>query len=209
AHHLGSMMERSFQSDLRIVESLCIKFQFGTAGASSEEVDRAAFAYHIHSPLPRLRASHGFNYNVRSALLRREGTDSTDRISDGSDLHRLVGTEATGVLHLLIALYYGDYSQSAEFCDLHEHQSDRSCPNNYDAIAFLRMSLIQSVQYASERLTHRSRLKADLVWDAQHVAGDNSTRHLDVFRVRAVVEEKVFAKIRLLLQAEEAHAARS
>src|SRR5205085_11172442 len=143
AYRLRSVMEGSLKCDLGIVEELGIKFHFGTAGASHEEVDRAALANHIHRPLPRLRTAYGLDHYVCSALLGCERTDGSNRIVHSSNLYGFVGSEASGVFHLLVALHYSNHAQAAELCHLHEHQSDRSGADDYDAVSPFRMSFIQ------------------------------------------------------------------
>src|SRR5215472_1557184 len=64
AHAFRRVVERRLQSQLGIVQAIGIQFYFGAAGATSEEVDRAAAPDHIYRPLPGLRPSHGLNHYV-------------------------------------------------------------------------------------------------------------------------------------------------
>src|SRR5258708_25910602 len=61
AHGFGSVMERSLERDLRIVQPVRVELDLGAAGAASEEVYGAAFAHHFNRPLPCLRPAHGFD----------------------------------------------------------------------------------------------------------------------------------------------------
>src|SRR5256885_11192915 len=142
-------MEGSFEGDLRVVEKLSIEFHFGTAGASAEEIDRAALANHVNRPLPCLRTAHGLDYHIRSTLLRREHANSADGIIDACDLHGFVGSKSPRILYLLIALDDGDNAQTAQLCDLHEHEPNRSRADDDNTVSPLRMGLIQSMKNAS------------------------------------------------------------
>ena len=66
---------------------------------------------------------------------------------------------------------------------------------------------MNSAQHAGQRLDHRRVLKRNVLRDHQHVLPDDAPRDADVFRVGAVVEQQVLAKIALPLAAKQADVA--
>src|SRR5947209_16407252 len=121
-------MKGSFKRDLGIMKPLGIKFDFGAACTSAEEIHCSAFAHHVHCPLPGLRTADRFNHHICSPLLGSECPHGIDGIVDCSNLDGLICAESARVLHLLIALYDGDYSQATQLGYLHEHQADGASP---------------------------------------------------------------------------------
>src|SRR5437879_5836441 len=79
-----------------------------------------------------LRTADAVDHYVCSALLGCERTDGSNRIVHSSNLYGFVGSEASGVFHLLFSLHDSNHAQAAELCHLHEHQSDRSGADDYD-----------------------------------------------------------------------------
>ncbi len=67
AHGLRCVMESRFQRHFRIVQAIGVELHLGAAGASSEKVDGAAFAYHVNRPLP----SFGTAQRLQSPRLHR------------------------------------------------------------------------------------------------------------------------------------------
>ena len=51
-------------------QAVGVELDFSTAGAASEEVYGAAFAYHFNRPLPRFRPAHRLDHDIATALLR-------------------------------------------------------------------------------------------------------------------------------------------
>src|SRR5579884_270285 len=188
------------------MQALSIEFHFGPAGASAEKVHGAAFAYHIHRPLPRLWTSNGFDDDICSAPLWRQRTDCFDRIIDRCDLHDFIGSEPLSVFDLLVALDHRYYASAAQFRNLHEHKSNGTSSDYNDAVARLRMSLVQPVQDTRQRLAHRRSFEADVIRNPQHIDFNDAAGNFDVLGVGSVNEEQVLAQVRLLPQAEEAHA---
>src|SRR4029077_8915699 len=70
AHGLGGVMESGLKGNLRVMQAVGVELDFGTAGAASEEVYVATFAYHFNRPLPRFRSAHRLDHDVATALLR-------------------------------------------------------------------------------------------------------------------------------------------
>src|SRR5205085_8458934 len=52
AHRVRGMVERSFERDLRIVQTIGVELDLGPGGASAKKVNCASLADHLGRPLP-------------------------------------------------------------------------------------------------------------------------------------------------------------
>src|SRR5262245_22296846 len=145
-------MEGCLKRNFGIMEAVGVKFDFGSCGATTEEVDRSPFANHVHSPLPRLGPSYGFDGHVSSASIG-PGKNSIDRILRLERLHDIVSSKLASGGGLLISLYHCNHVHAAHFCHLHEHKANWSAADDYYRVADLRASFMQSAQHTGQRLS--------------------------------------------------------
>ena len=209
AHRLRRMVESRFQRDFRIVQAVGVQLHLGAGSAAAKEIDGAAFADHLHRPLPSLGAADGFDHHIGPALLRAQLAHHLNRILDLRDLHHFVCAFAPGQGDLGIALHHRNHVATDGLGDLHEHQPDRASAHHRHRVADFHPGLMQPPQHARQRLGHGRIFKAHVRRHDQHVGFDNAARHPDIFRVGAVVEQQVLAEIALVLGTVETHAARS
>ena len=92
--------------------------------------------------------------------------------------------------------------------DADKFQSDRPATDDHGRVTRLYAGFMNSAKHASQRLDHRRILKRNVFRDHQHVLPDDSSRDADIFRVGAIVEQQVLAKIALPLAAKQADVAR-
>src|SRR5512141_1058002 len=177
------------------MQSLGIECDLGPAGAATEEVDGTALANHLRRPLPGFRTSHGLDHYIRPTTIGGQSTQRLHRITDGRDLNHVVATRFLCRIHLAVAFHYADHVATDKLCYLHEHQSDGAAADDGDCVTDLDLRLMESAQYASQRLDQRSLFVRDVRRDRQHVQVNDALWNLDVLGVRAVVEEQIFAKI--------------
>ena len=111
--------------------------------------------------------------------------------------------------HLGIALHHGNHIAADGLGHLHEHQADRASADHGDRVADLYAGFVQAAQHASQRLGHGCIFETNIRRNRQHVGFDDAPRNANVFRIGAVVEKQIFAKIFLVLGAVEAHAGRA
>ena len=208
ANRFWSVVERRFQGDFGVVQAIGLELHLGSAGASAEEIDGAAFADHVDGPLPGFGAADGFDHHVASALLRRERADGVHYVRNFSGLNNLVRAHVLGGFDLAVALDHGDHVASDGAGDLNEHEADGASTEDGDGVADLDSSFVQSAQNAGQRLGHGGVFDADVGRNDQHVGFNDAAWNADVFGVGAVVEEEIFAEIFLMLGAVEAHLAR-
>ena len=201
------VMERGLERNLGIVQTVGIELHFGTAGASAEEVNGAAFADHFDGPLPGFGAAHGFDDYITAALLRSKGADGFDDILNFGGLNDFVSTHVLGGDDLLVTLNHGDYVATDGAGDLNEHEADGAAADDGNGVADFDSGFVQAAENAGQRLGHRRILKADVGRDDQHVGFNDAAGDADVFGVGSVVEEQIFAEIFLVLGAVEAHLA--
>src|SRR5512146_256874 len=69
ANGFRCVMERRFQRDLRVVETLGVEVDLGAAGASAEEVDGTALANHVDGPFPGFGTTDGFDDDVGATAI--------------------------------------------------------------------------------------------------------------------------------------------
>ena len=79
----GRVVEAGAEGDVVVVQAIGVEFDFGSGGASAEEVDGAAFADHVDGPLPGERGGDGFDGDIDAATLRSEGADVSHGIGIG------------------------------------------------------------------------------------------------------------------------------
>ena len=72
----------------------------------------------------------------------------------------------------------------------------------------LNARFVNAAQNAGQRLGHGRIHKRDAFGNFEHVLANDSAGNANVFGIRAIVEEQIFAEIRLALAAEEARVAR-
>src|SRR5579862_213034 len=202
------VVERRFQCDFGVMQAIGFELHFGAAGASTEEVDGAAFADHVDGPLPGFGAAYGFDHYVAAALLRRERADGVDHVRNLGGLNNFVCAHVFGGFDLAVALDHGDDVASDGAGDLNEHEADGTAAENGDGVADFDSGFVQAAQDASQGLGHGGVFHADVGRDDQHVGFNDAARHANVFGVSTVVEEQIFAEVFLMLGAVEAHLAR-
>ena len=201
------MVERGFQGDFGVVQAIRLELHLGSAGASAEEVDGSALADHVDSPLPGFRLAYGFNNDIAAALLRGERADGIHNVRRLGSLNDFVGAHLAGSFDLSIAFHDRDNVAADGPGDLNEHQPDRPAAEDGDRVADLNSRFVQAAKHACEGLSHRSIFKADVRRNDQHIRFNNAARHTNVLRIGAVVEQKIFAEVFLVLRAVEAHLA--
>ena len=119
-----------------------------------------------------------------------------------------MGAHLLGGFHLAVALYHRNHVTTNGASDLYKHQPDRPATKDRDCVADFHPGLVQPSQDASQRLGHRGIFETHIRRNYQHVGVNDPPRHADIFRIRSVVEQEIFAKIFLVFRAIEAHLAR-
>src|SRR5271168_2144213 len=71
AYRVRRVMECRLQSDLGIVQTIGVEFDFHAVRAATEEIYGSALAHHVNRPLPSLRTAHRFNDDIAATLARR------------------------------------------------------------------------------------------------------------------------------------------
>src|SRR5262249_54007924 len=134
-------MEGRLERYFGIMEAVGVKFYFGSWGATTEEVDGSSLANHVHSPLPRLGPSYGFDGHVSSASIG-PGKNSIDRILRLECLHDIVSSKLASGGGLFISLYHSNHVHAAHLCHLHEHKANWSAADDYYRVANLRARFV-------------------------------------------------------------------
>ena len=137
-------------------------------------------------------------------LLARECAHRFHRIRHLGDLHHFMRAHVLGRRNLRLALHHGNHFAADGVRHLHKHQSDRPAANHRNGVADFNLGLMQSTQHAGQRLNHGRFFVADVLGNRQHVQLNDALGNANVFRISAVVEEQVFAKIFLVFGTVEA-----
>lgn len=91
---------------------------------------------------------------------------------------------------------------------VHEHEADGPGSDHDHRIAGPGATLFQAADDAGKRFGEGGMLEWDTVRDPEGIFFDDTGGNFDVFGVGAVVEEKIFAEVLLIVLAEETGVAR-
>lgn len=78
----GGVMEAGLEGEGGVVDEVGVERHRGAAGRAAEEVDEAALARHLHSPLPGFGGGDGFEDEVGAAAFGGERAGGGDGVGD-------------------------------------------------------------------------------------------------------------------------------
>src|SRR5207302_106250 len=81
---------------------------------------------------------------------------------------------------------------------MNEHQADRPTTDYRNGIADLNARFMEPAQDTRQWFNHRSFFVAYVRWNNERVQVNDSAGNTNVFCVRAIIEEKIFAEILLM-----------
>jgi hypothetical protein len=120
----GGVVEAGLEGEVGVVEQVGVEGDGGAAGRASEEVDDAAFARHLHGPLPGFGRGDGFEDDVGAAAFGGERAGGGDGVGDVGDAEDLRCAEVAGGGDLVGALDDGDDVEAEERGGVDEEQAD-------------------------------------------------------------------------------------
>ena len=111
-------MEAGLDREIGVVNQVRIELDAGTCGWATEEIDKTAFARHLHGALPCLGCSDGFADYVGTSAFGSQSAGCCDRVGYVGEAYDLRGTEVFCRGDLVFALDDGDHVHSAELGEM-------------------------------------------------------------------------------------------
>ncbi len=90
---------------------------------------------------------------------------------------------------------------------MQDHQPQRAAADDRNDVAGARTRIFKAMYRAGQRLSQRCMLQRYMIGNMQRVLGDDARRDANEFRISAVVEEQIVAKVFLTALAKVALAA--
>src|SRR5579862_2407257 len=208
ANESWCVVKSGFDGDFGIVKLSGLQADFRTARAAAEHIDVAAFANHLESPFPGGNCSGCFDDPIGAAAAFSKAANVFGHIGNFGDVDQDSSPEAARYLALAFAAGQSDDFNVPRGEDADEFEADGAAADNYSGVAGAQIDFVCPAKDTSKRLGHGSITEWHVIGNFQKVLFDDPARDADVLGVGAIIEEQVFAKVRLPLLTEKAGAAR-
>ena len=191
------------------MQAVRVQLHLRSTRRAAEEVDDTSLAHDVNRPFPRCRTSYSINHHVGTAALACERASRRDDALNSSHLQHATGAEQPCCGDLILPLHNGNHLDTGELGNVHEHESDRTCPDHHHGVASLRSTLLQPTYNARQRFGQCGMLQRNFIRHKQSVLFHDPCRNSNKFCIGSVVEQKVLAQILLPMSTKKTSIARS